>query len=358
MEVVFVHLGKKIPEYLIANFLSFVARFPELNVKLILSNYCKVPESLRSDHIYIDNSDLRDHLFVDIVHDLKFRDQFWRKSIERILAVCEYQMNNLDSPVLHLESDILILPNFPFHDFERINSIAWQNYNEDRDVASILYIPSKKSSAWLYEKLLEQILLNKTVTDMSALRAIRRDYPAECHIIPNLPVGNTLATNPKYFSSKSSHINFERTNGLFDSAQIGMWLLGMDPQNTYGVLRIHDRAILDSGEAPLDPSRLNYSINNDGGLDAILEDGKTYPIFSLHVHSKELKIFKSDYFLALMNYVELGNAKKAPVSRFKITVLLKMFTSSVSSGNVANFFLGIPFVYRSRVRLRYLRDQS
>ena len=137
-----------------------------------------------------------------------------------------------------------------------------------------------------------------------------------------------------------------------------MWLLGMDPRNTYGVLRIHDRAILDGGEAPLDPGRLNYSINNDGRLNAILEDGKIYPIFSLHVHSKELKIFKSDYFRALMNYVKLGNAKKAPVSRFKITVLLKMFMTSVSSGNVVNFFLGIPFVYRSRVRIRYLRDQS
>lgn len=357
MEVVFAHLGKKIPDHLFANFLSFTARFPELNVKLILSDYCKVPKNLSSDHIYFDNSELRDHLFVNIGHDLKFRDQFWRKSIERVLAVCDYQIKKLDSPILHLESDILALPNFPFHHFERMTSIAWQNYNDDRDVASLLYIPGKQSSAWLYERLLEQISFNKTVTDMSALRAIRREHPTVCHIIPNLPVGNILASNPRYFSPNPSHANCEQTNGLFDSAQIGMWLLGMDPRNTYGVLRIHDRAILDSGEAPLDPSRLNYSIDSDGALNMILEDGKTYPIFSLHVHSKELQIFKPDYSQALSHYVKLGNDKKAPLSRFQINVLSKMFITSLFSGDVIKFFLGIPLVYRLRVRIRKLRDR-
>jgi hypothetical protein len=357
MEVVFVHLGRKIPKHLVANFNSFLARFPELKVKLILSDSCKVPKSLSADHIYFDNSSLRDRLFVNVSHDLKFREEFWRKSIERILAVCEYQINNLESSILHLESDILVLPNFPFMDFERFNSIAWQNYNEDRDVASILFIPDNRSSAWLYEKLLEQISTNRTVTDMSALRAIRRDNPTVCHIIPNLPADIVLASNPEYFSAHLSNVKCEQTNGLFDSAQIGMWLLGMDPRNTYGVLRIHNRTILDSGEAPLDPSRLNYSIDNDGRLNAILEDGKTYPIFSLHVHSKELQIFKSDYARALMNYVKLGNAKKAPVSKFKLRVLLEMFIASVFSGNLINFFLGIPFVYRVRERIRYLRDR-
>lgn len=356
MEVVFVHLGRRIPDHLVENFLSFKVRFPELEVKLIVSDSCKVPKRLNSDHIFFDNSELRDHLFVNFDHDLKFRNQFWRKSIERIMAVCEYQTNNLDSAVLHLESDILILPNFPFHDFERISSISWQNYNDDRDVASILYIPNKKSSAWLFEKLSEQISKDKTVTDMSALRAIRREHPTLCHIIPNLPVGNIATNNPNYLSPSSSPANYVQTKGVFDSAQIGMWLLGMDPRNTYGVLRIHDRGILDKGEAPIDPSRMSYSIDDIRGLNAILEDGKNYPIFSLHVHSKELQLFKLDYSRALKVYVELGNSEKLPVSRFRANVLLNMFITSVTSGNVFNFFLGIPFIYRLRVRIRNLRD--
>jgi hypothetical protein len=114
---------------------------------------------------------------------------------------------------------------------------------------------------------------------------------------------------------------------------------------------------LDSGEAPLDPSRLNYSIDSEGALIAILEDGKTYPIFSLHVHSKELQLFNSDYSRALLKYVKLGNDEKAPLSRFQIKVLSKMFVSSLVSGEIINFILGIPFVYRLRVRIRKLRDQ-
>jgi hypothetical protein len=357
MEVVFAHLGKNIPAHLLDNFLSFTGRFPDLNTKLILSDYCKLPKKISADDVYFDNSKLRDKLFLNSDHDPKFRDQFWRKSIERILAVCDYQTHNLDASILHLESDILALPNFPFHDFEGMNSIAWQNYNDDRDVASILYIPNKNSSEWLYERLVEQIFKNRTVTDMSALRAIRREHPSVCEIIPNLPEGNALASNPMYFSAHPSRVNCELTKGVFDSAQIGMWLLGMDPRNTYGVLQIHDRAILDSGEAPLEPSRLNYSIDSDGALNAIFEDGKTYPIFSLHVHSKELQMFKPDYSRALLKYVKLGNDEKASFSRFQIKVLSKMFVSSLFSGEVINFFLGIPYVYRLRVRIRRLRDR-
>lgn len=356
MEIVFVHLGRNIPEHLVENFLSFKARFPGLEVKLIISDDCKVPKNLNSNHIYFDYSDRRDPLFLNFDHDLKFRNQFWRKSIERLLAVCEYQINNLNTAVLHFESDILVLPNFPFHNFERISSIAWQNYNDDRDVASILYIPNKNSSSWLYEKLSEQISKDKTVTDMSALREIRRAYPTVCHIIPNLPAGNILANNLNHLTLSAPQANCVQTNGVFDSAQIGMWLLGMDPRNTYGVLRIHDRGILDGGEAPIDPSRMSYSIDGIGELNAIFEDGKTYPIFSLHVHSKDLQLFKLDYSRRLKNYVTLGNAEKSPVSRFRAVVLLKMFITSVTSGNVFNFFLGIPFIYRLRVRIRNIRD--
>jgi hypothetical protein len=357
MEVVFAHLGKNIPKHLLDNFFSFTGRFPHLKTKLILSNYCELPKNLSTDQIYLDNSELRDKLFLNSGHDSKFRDQFWRKSIERILAVCDYQKNNLEGSILHFESDILALPNFPFHDFERMNSIAWQNYNDDRDVASILYIPSRKSSEWLYERLAEQISSNRNVTDMIALRAIRREHPTVCEIIPSVPEGNALASNPMYFSAHPSRVNHDLTKGVFDSAQIGMWLLGMDPRNTYGVLRIHDRAILDSGEAPLEPSRLSYSIDGDGALNAIFEDGKTYSIFSLHVHSKELQIFKPDYFRALLKYVKLGNNEKGPLARFQIKVLVKMFISSLVSGQIVNFFLGIPFVYRLRVRIRRLRDR-
>ena len=356
MEIVFVHLGRNIPGHLVENFLSFKARFPELEVKLIISDDCKVPKRLSSNHLYFDNSAKRDYLFLDFDYDLKFRNQFWRKSIERIMAVCEYQINNLNTAVLHLESDILILPNFPFHIFERISSIAWQNYNDDRDVASILYIPDIGASAWLYKKLSEQISKDKTITDMSALRAIRRAHPAVCHVIPNLPAGNHLADNPKHLFLSAPPVNYVQTNGVFDSAQIGMWLLGMDPRNTYGVLRLHNRGILDSGEAPIDPSRMSYSMDDVGGLHAGFEDGKTYPIFSLHVHSKELQLFKLDYSRPLRNYVKLGNAEKSPVSRFSTGVLLKMFITSVISGNVFNFFLGIPFIYRLRLRIRNIRD--
>lgn len=354
MKILFVHLGGKPPNHLVENLLSFRARFPHLDVNLILSGGSRVPKQLRSVSIYFDNSNQRDHLFVNSIHDPKFRNQFWRKSIERILAVCEYQIQNTDSQVLHLESDILVLPEFPFEKFTEIESIAWQNYNDDRDVASILLLPNRDSSAWLYDKLVEQISNDHTVTDMTALRAIRRNHPDLCRIIPCLSVGSDFAANQRYLSTHLTSVNRVLMDGIFDSAQIGMWLTGMDPRNTYGVLRIHDRMILDNGEAPLDPSRLNYSIDAEGNLYAILSNNYVLPIFSLHIHSKRSQLFKPEYISDLTEFVKLANSRKQAICRFEFFALSKLFYSSVISGNLISFFLGFPFVYKVRAKIRKL----
>ena len=358
MEILFVHLGKSVPSHLVENFTSFKLRFPNLDVKIILSDDCKIPKQLNTNDVCLDNSDQRDHLFAHLDHDPKFRNQFWRKSLERILAVCEYQIKNSESSVVHFESDILVLPNFPFDEFEEIDSISWQNYNQDRDVASIIYIPNRYSSKWLHDKLLEQISNNTAVTDMSALREIRRNYPSMCHVIPNIISKTDLAQNRSHGPEKSASVFRKMTDGIFDSAQIGMWLVGMDPRNTYGVLRIHDRSILDSGEAPLDPSRLNYSLDQNGCLHAILEDKIVLPIFSLHIHSKRLQLFKSTYSRDLINFVNLANNQKDAVNRFEPTVLIKLFSNSILSGNTLNFFLGIPLLYRLRIKIRNLTTRK
>lgn len=358
MKILFVHLGGNPPSYLVENLLSFRARFPHLDLRLILSEGSRVPKQLRSISVYFDNSNQRDHLFANSRHDPKFRNQFWRRSIERILAVCEYQMQNADSQVLHIESDILVLPGFPFEKLTEIKSVAWQNYNDDRDVASILFLPNKNLSSWLYDKLVDHVLNNYTATDMTSLREIRRNHPDQCLIIPCLSEGINSAVNQGYLSAHLNSVNPVLMKGIFDSAQIGMWLTGMDPRNTYGVLRIHDRTILDNAEAPLDPSRLNYSIDAQGNLYAILESNYEVPIFSLHIHSKRLQLFKSDYIEELTGFVKLANSQKQAIRRFEIFVLFKLFYNSLISGNLISFLLGIPFVYKVRRKIRKVVRRS
>lgn len=356
MEVVFVHLGKKLPKHLIENFLSLKKRFPSMEIKLLVSAECRVPKIIDTNCVFFDYSNHRDDLFANLDHDLKFRNQFWRKSLERLLAVCEYQINFSDSSILHFESDILVLPNFPFTDFMEIQTILWQNYNDERDVASILYIPNKSSSKWLYNKLVDQILTNDIVTDMSALREIRRRYPSMCHIIPNLTSKFELAKNESYILKNLNPVKLHLSNGIYDSAQIGMWLTGMDPRNSYGILRLHNQMILKTGEAPLDPRKIDYLLDVSGCLNAVLGEQYILPIYSLHVHSKRIKLFKSSYAADLMAFVKLGNIQKGEIDRFQPLVLLKLFFSSVVTGNILNFFLGIPFIYQLRHRIRNQRS--
>lgn len=358
MKIVFVHFGREIPNYLIKNFLSFESRFPSLEAVLIVNKDCNVPKILKSSNLHFDDTSNRDHMFENTGHDPKFRNKFWRKSIERLIAVCEYQRDNTESKVLHFESDILILPNFPFSKFSSINSLLWQNYNQDRDVGSILFIPSKSAGLWLHDKLLSLVVENRFMTDMVALRRIRNEFPDMCGLIPSFPNGLQSVLNQDYIHVPTAYSFQDFGEGIFDSAQIGMWLTGMDPRNTYGVLRIHNRTIIENGEAPFDPSKLDFEIDLKGNLYAIPKKAAKLPIYSLHIHSKNPKIFDNNNRIELSNFIKLANSKKGEIQRFELSVVIKMLQESIRSGNLLNFVKGIPLIYKARLKIRGVLNSS
>jgi len=350
--LVLIHLKTEIPKYLSENITTLQHFFPEISKTLIISEKIENPVDMENIRICRVNSNRYDGLFESARHEKDFRHGFWRTSIERLLHLCDFIYQGQLEDSLHIESDILLFKGFPFRDFENLSRILWQEYNSERDVASILYIRDATDAIWLKGELINQINSDPYVTDMTALNRIRKRYPDRVGIIPSVNDANFDLKNRKYsVGHEDSAAPLALKAGIYDSAQIGMWLLGMDPRNTYGLEILHGDSIIENGEGLLDPRRATYGLTDHNQMIARAGDVQL-PIFSIHVHSKSPNLFKANRRL-LEEYLNLAN-NPSELRNFKVRIFWKMFFDSVKSGRVMNFVLGIPIIYKSRRIMRNL----
>jgi hypothetical protein len=76
-------------------------------------------------------------------------------------------------------------------------------------------------------------------------------------------------------------------NGIFDPAQYGQWLGGIDPRNGQSI-----PFTFSNSEAIVEPNTFDYEIGDDGRYWIVSNTSK-YPIYLLHIHSKKLEAFYS-----------------------------------------------------------------
>ena len=331
--------------------------FPDIKINLIVDKFSlKNFKNLENVDIYNyeSNSEVND-LFGFFKNNLNFRNGFWRYSLERIFAINDLHRNIPNAKLLHLESDVLILPNFPFLKFENMNSLAWCNYNKTKDVASLLFTPSFTKSRWLAEKVLEEFKCNSNVNDMKALSLISRKYPKKIKILPSLPSENKsklINQNSKTELNDTSILSayFDLFGGIFDSAPIGMWLLGQDPRNHFGKLILHDDSFISSGDSFVNPSGVTYDINENGCI-FINDENRRYPLYCVHIHSKEQKVFSSIWITAISDYIKL-TSNKNQITYVKIGILLEIYIELLRSRSVIRYVLSQPNIYRKIQKLR------
>jgi hypothetical protein len=211
-----------------------------------------------------------EELLSGIAQNTLFREGFWRFSLERLLALEAWHMSAAsDSPMLHLESDILTFENFPFDEMAKLEKLSWIQVTESHDVSAILFSPSLQQTRWLTESIREELTKDPKLTDMTVLNIVRRQSPDLVTLLPTLeePTSTVFL-------------------GVFDGASIGMWMTGRDPRNHLGVIRRHLKF-----EDALDRAGLAEYTLSHGKLYSTNSAGK-YPIYNLHVHSKRTNLFK------------------------------------------------------------------
>ena len=305
-EIVFVHLGNSSAPHLWVNIKSIKRNFPAVKITVVVNSdrYKRTLDRLQVTTFKYECTVQDEELLSSLKHNAAFRKGFWRYSLERILAL--ESLHNISGPtvsILHLESDVLLLPGFPIEKFLKKSELTWCRFNETHDVSAILFSPNLSSTTWLSNAIREEIRDNPSLTDMTVLSLIHRKYPDKVN----------------YFSSL---YNSESTlfDGVFDGAAIGMWLTGRDPRNKYGLIQRH----VSLPEAQDNPEKYRFRVSPKGELFAMMEL-RDIQIYNLHIHSKRKLLFGkfNSFFLKL----EVLRTKRfIPSNSYSILALIKVIS--------------------------------
>ncbi len=355
IDLVLVHLGTKCPDHLIANLKIIHNNFPDIQLNLVLSEkhsaeakaypYLKVHEYSPSPEV--------DFILNRIYKDMSFRKGFWRYSMERIFALTWVHQQLPNRPIIHLESDIFIFPNFPFEKFTELTKIAWMKVDDSKDVASIIYIPSHSASRKLEQWAIAELTTVDYSTDMILLEKISAKYESEISTIPSFSAQFPKLINHKLqmttnVKNKLNELT-KHFNGIFDPAPFGMWLTGFDPRNNYGFTKYFDtEQVLLSGFY-INPSAYQFEFSIYGGL-RLVTDSDIVPLFSLHVHSKSRAIFSEKWMQEISRLVKESHQGKMKVT-FSKRCFIQLVKSNIQDGTLLPFiFYSPPF---KRIRRFY-----
>ena len=265
MNLVLVHLNSRLPSHLIANLAYLTRSFPAHQVYLVSD------ESVETDQIPLGIEVIKyESLNIDLPsgtdvwnYNSKFRSGFWITSKVRLLILSKLITSNRMSEMLHIESDVWLSPNFPFHYFASIQEdLAFPMADEKRGVASTLWVKGL-AGAQLLSKFAERYW---SETDMGILGKLAHE--------------GVVKILPSAFPSDSS----DQSGFWFDGAVIGMHLLGEDPRNRFGLIRRFHKV------HGLQPDLRGAHFYFDKTLLTIYR-GNTIEIVSIHNHLKSARIF-------------------------------------------------------------------
>ena len=306
MHLVFVHLGTAKAGHLYFNIKRATEIFPELKITLIYSesSFIQNWNALPINYYKYTEKKENSHILNNLSHNVKFRMNFWRYSIERLYALAEWHSKNPDQKLLHLESDILIMPNFPLGKLETIDQISWCSFNQSHDVASVIFSPSATNTNWMLNELEMVLMEDSTLTDMTGLRKLKEKHPDKT----------------RYLNSGEAIAFF---GGVIDAAPYGMWLCGRDPRNHKGVTR----RFMELPESDINPSAVSYHYGHKSNLKIRNSGGSEFSLFNLHVHSKQKAIFRNHWRLVMFFYI-ITSKVQFPTHWFSLSAFAQLASDS------------------------------
>ena len=348
LRIVFIHLGKAKASHLWSNIENILRTQPEISIDVITSYKMDGPPLLNSriNYYVYDESEEVATILDSLSMDKKFRQGFWRFSLERLFVLTAHHKFYPNDSLLHIESDILLLPNFPFDSFQPLTKPAWLKFDKIRDLAAVLYIPNNIKSIWLTEVMIQEIKSCEEINDMQLLNRISTKYPGEVTILPSSPLATAnIFDESTSLDEKEKELvsaNFNNFGGIFDPAAFGIWLTGSDPRNNFGITRRFDTKRLLDGETYIDPSKvtLEYSLGN--GL-YVNNNGARIKVFNLHIHSKNERLFDEgweDKLSRLVKSSRLGRIQRT----YSLRIFIGLVTSNYQNGTLLQFILWFPFL--------------
>lgn len=356
MKLVTIYLGDSIPEHFwmhIKHLLTIQVDYPIDVVTSLRIDSKPICNSRVSYFTYtpeLFSSKLLDNLSIE----LEFREGFWRYSLERLFAFTQHHLNFPQESLMHIESDVLPLRNFPFGSFSQLNKLHWSRVDSERDVAAIIFSPSLETSNWLKIEMQKELAKVQAIDDMKLLGTISRKNSHLVEILPSAPdkssslLNQTLPMNKAEIKSLSS--NFLKFGGIFDPAGIGIWLTGTDPRNYFGITKKFDSKLLAENFSFLNPKNVSFSLDNQGSLFFSSGD-KFTQIFSLHIHSKNLTYFSNDFENQIRRDVLLSDSGRTHFS-FSVKIFLNLIKENFEKGTLLSFIFWLPRLKARNILVR------
>ena len=314
------HLGGRNPQHLWPNLKRHLREFPEVPVTLVLDERRLAKRAPSGVEVMFHPRNSPALPSQRAAPSSEFRGGFWRLTLERLLALETAHRVHSDERLIHIESDVLLLPSFPWEKLAHQSSMMWGGATANLDIAAILYTPSLEHTLHLTGYIRRRVLENPAITDMRVLN----EYYVENQ-------ETTVRRLPFSFDGKG----FE--GGFFDVMSIGQWLTGLDPSNAVGVRRYH----VPMPHHLVNPSTLSYEIQG-GSLKAI-RGSQIKEIFSLHIHSKDVNLFRPRWKQRLADLVALAQKNPSPVARFSVPGLIRWareFLREITSKRFAMAVIG------------------
>jgi len=279
-------LGPARAPWVFTNISRHLELFPGVPI-LFISNHkshLKKASSLGIETYLYQPTRETDDIFRSTTHSITFRHDFWRTSVERLIAIQQYQTETNQEKLLHIESDVMLMPNFPWSKVEKLDKLAWLSANSFLDCAALLYSPSINAIEWLSEELKSEILLHKDATDMKVLYSIRKKSPGEIKLFPSTSAAladELLRSDKERFLENTKLTSY--FGGIFDVLNMGMWLTGQNPRNQGGKVIRYEKYFTQDND--FDPN--SFLLHN--GCLSVGEQPRA-SVFNLHVHSKNLRL--------------------------------------------------------------------
>jgi hypothetical protein len=198
--------------------------------------------------------------------------------------------------------------------------------SETNAIASCLYLRDFKSASHLSSLTVTQSREDNLTTDMYILSDLSNDTSIKFAPLPTAPSMYYSKTKLNENFLQMTDIYLAHLGGVFDGFDLGRYLFGDDPRNKKGisVLREND-------------SRTYLNVRN---LDLVTKPEREFPyiyhslsdsyipIYSLHIHSKNLDLFKVERSQGLIrSYV--STSKNKPMKVFIFSVFLKSLVTAL-----------------------------
>lgn len=273
MRVLLIYTGDHVPKYVLNNLFLLRKAFPNIALEFI-SDSAKAIDAVNQIEVPTWKCDNPEHTYSlikdKLTHPMEFRDAFWFHTLARLLIVRDFMRSHPGESVLQIECDNWIAPDFPFSTFEELEKgLAFPLLSNGLGVGSIIYIRDLQSAEVLSNYVTHEVLANSQATDMNILGNLAKLRQDLVYVLP-------------------TRIPSEPFVGLFDAADWGMYLFGEDPRNHQGTLKLFNTryagqyTIRDGNSIP--PARPTLKL---------VDRSVSYPLYCLHIHSKDRRIFKT-----------------------------------------------------------------